>query len=51
MKLIGIAFGLVCGNFAAQLTLHQDWDSATERSYFQLLALACVWIVDKIRPS
>lgn len=42
--LFGLFVGLTAGNFAYQLCAAQDWANATERSFFQLMALLAVWI-------
>jgi hypothetical protein len=43
-SLIGIIFGLTLGNFAFQVFVSQDWSTAVERSFFQCIAIFCVWI-------
>lgn len=43
--LFGLFVGLTAGNFAYQLFAAQDWATATERSFFQFMALLAVLIV------
>jgi hypothetical protein len=48
MRLTSVFIGCTLGNFIYQWGAHQDYGAALERSYFIGLALALVWVVDKI---
>lgn len=37
--------GLVAGNFVYQVFGPHEWSVAAERSFFQIVAVAAVWIV------
>jgi hypothetical protein len=51
VSLLGLLVGLTAGNFAYQLFTAQDWITATERSFFQFMALLAVWILGLINQS
>lgn len=40
-----VALGLVVGNFVYAAALHQGYAHAVERSYFQVFAILCVFII------
>lgn len=39
MKVVYVIFGLVIANFGYQIFTKQNWGVATERSFFQVLAV------------
>jgi hypothetical protein len=45
MELIAVTVGLVFANFLYQAFFQSpDWKNAFERSYFQVVAILCVWL-------
>jgi hypothetical protein len=43
MNYVLVTFGLVVGNFMYQAFAGHDWESATERSFFQAVAVLLCW--------
>jgi hypothetical protein len=39
--------GLTLGNFVYQALTGQNWQTAVDRSYFQVFTLVCVWGMSK----
>lgn len=46
-RYIGCALGLTIANFAYQGITHFDWATAFDRTYFQLIAVVCLWWLDR----
>lgn len=51
VSLFGIWLGLTAGNFAYQLLASHQWETAAERSFFQLVAFIAVAICRRIMPN
>jgi len=49
LYLIPLWLGLALGNFTQQAFANQNWQQAIERSWFQLIALFCIFIIHIIR--
>jgi hypothetical protein len=50
LYLIPLWLGLALANFIYQAFANQHWQQAIERSWFQLIALVAVVIIQKIKP-
>lgn len=46
-NLTALLIGLTAGNFFMRAVTDQDWNTAIERSFFQFVALLCVWIMSR----
>lgn len=51
MKYVGILVGLIIANYGYQLFTTHDWGTATERSWFQAVAIFTVWCTLAITPQ
>jgi len=51
VSLFGIWLGLTVGNFAYQLLASHQWDTAADRSFFQLGAFITLAICRRIKPN
>jgi hypothetical protein len=50
ISLVNVGVGLISGNFIYQFFTDGNWLLATDRSFFQFIALLCAWLAtrDKI---
>ena len=48
MTTIGVALGCIAANFAFQAYTNRDWECATERSFFQAIAIVALTAANMI---
>lgn len=50
VRTIVMILGFVLGNFIYQAMGHQDWGAASERSFFETVALGALWLSLTLSP-